>query len=142
MPPDSYYQMAELEKLISLFGIRCQAGYLWVVAYEEIEPNLEKPFFFDAAGCHVLRIKQQSCTSTGRSYWILERKWSFWRETVTNQALFAMECMAEGGGGPKKLIWQCKILWMDIYLFTYIPFFFVKILELSKYEKFIINRFS
>lgn len=130
MPPDSYYQMAELEKLISLFGIRCQAGYMWVVAYEEIEPNLEKTFFFDAAGCHVLRIKQQSCTSTGRSYWILERKWSFWRETVTNQALFAcqvpMECMAEGGGGPKKLIWQCKILWMDTYLFTYIPFFLSK----------------
>ena len=30
-----------------------------LVAYAEIEPNLEKPFFFDDAGCHVLRMKQQ-----------------------------------------------------------------------------------
>lgn len=30
-----------------------------LVAYKEIEPNLEKPFFFDDAGCHVLRMKPQ-----------------------------------------------------------------------------------
>ena len=30
-----------------------------LVAYKEMEPNLEKPFFFDDAGCHVLRMKPQ-----------------------------------------------------------------------------------
>ena len=30
-----------------------------LVAYEEIEPGLDKPFFFDGAGCHVLRMKSQ-----------------------------------------------------------------------------------
>ena len=28
-------------------------------AYKEIEPDLSKPFFFDDAGCHVLRMKSQ-----------------------------------------------------------------------------------
>ena len=30
-----------------------------LAAYKEIEPNLEKPFFFDDSGCHVLRMKPQ-----------------------------------------------------------------------------------
>ena len=33
------------------------AGIL--VAYKEIDPNPEKPFFIDDAGCHVLRMKPQ-----------------------------------------------------------------------------------
>ena len=28
-------------------------------AYKEIEPDLNRPFFFDDAGCHVLRMKSQ-----------------------------------------------------------------------------------
>lgn len=30
-----------------------------LVAYKEMEPDLDKPFFFDDAGCHVLRMKPQ-----------------------------------------------------------------------------------
>lgn len=30
-----------------------------LVAYKEIEPNVEKPFFFHDAGCHVLGMKPQ-----------------------------------------------------------------------------------
>lgn len=30
-----------------------------LVVYKEIEPDLDKPFFFDNAGCHILRMKSQ-----------------------------------------------------------------------------------
>ena len=30
-----------------------------LVVYQEIEPDLERPFFFDDAGCHILRMKPQ-----------------------------------------------------------------------------------
>ena len=30
-----------------------------LVVYKVIEPNLDKPFFFDDAGCHILRMKSQ-----------------------------------------------------------------------------------
>lgn len=30
-----------------------------LVVYKEIEPDLDKPFFFDNAGCHILRMKPQ-----------------------------------------------------------------------------------
>lgn len=30
-----------------------------LVVYKVIEPNLDNPFFFDDAGCHILRMKSQ-----------------------------------------------------------------------------------
>ena len=30
-----------------------------LVAYKKTEPDLDKPFFFDNAGCHVLRMRPQ-----------------------------------------------------------------------------------
>lgn len=41
------------------FFIWDKSSGVTLAVYEEIEPDLDKPFFFDEAGCHVLRMKPQ-----------------------------------------------------------------------------------
>ena len=40
-----------------------------LVVYKVIEPNLDKPFFFDDAGCHILRMKSQRYSFNLNTYY-------------------------------------------------------------------------
>ena len=42
--------MEKLEELVILYGTRNQE---MPFVYKEIEPDLEKPFFYENAGCHI-----------------------------------------------------------------------------------------
>ena len=49
---------------IQFFTWNKESGVTLVV-YKEIEPDLDKPFFFDNAGCHILRMKPQRYLTLG-----------------------------------------------------------------------------
>ena len=49
---------------IQFFAWNKESGVTLVV-YKEIEPDLDKPFFFDNAGCHILRMKPQRYLKLG-----------------------------------------------------------------------------
>ena len=49
---------------IQFFAWNKESGVTLVV-YKEIEPDLDKPFFFDNAGCHILCMKPQRYLKLG-----------------------------------------------------------------------------
>ena len=49
---------------IQFFAWNKESGVTLAV-YKEIEPDLDKPFFFDNAGCHILRMKSQRYLKLG-----------------------------------------------------------------------------
>ena len=49
---------------IQFFAWNKESGVTLAV-YKEIEPDLDKPFFFDNAGCHILQMKPQRYLKLG-----------------------------------------------------------------------------